>query len=70
MEIGGALWNHAPMVKGRKDMPQGSMKLVLASVWDMQHSDPPGSAFTPWSMAAIGWGPARVMHSLGQMQAD
>ncbi len=94
METGAALWNHAPAMKGRHDIPAGSMKPILAWIWELQHSDPsasvargaeafrtkkciechadangapmsprPGASFGPFSMAAIGWGPTRLMHA-------
>ena len=95
MEIGAALWNHAPLMGGHPQLPAGSMKLILAWVWDLQHRDAPanpargaalfvskkcvschadavGKPVSPrpaagfssvYSMAAVGWGPARLMHA-------
>ena len=43
MEIGAAMWNHAPLMKKGAATPgpaaPGEMRLILAYVWDLQHRD-------------------------------
>ena len=43
MDIGAAMWNHAPLMKKAGQTPvaadPGEMRLILAYVWDLQHRD-------------------------------